>query len=134
MRARAAEQAGAHGLLAVAPYYSKPPQEGVLQHFLTIANVTGLPVSGVSHLVTRQLRGLLEAHLLGDVVKAAEFHRHLLPVYTGMFRTQGVISTKAALAMAGLPAGPLKPPMVGLDAAGCEQLAEDLAAVLPVTA
>lgn len=42
--ARAAEKAGAHGLLVVTPYYSRPPQEGVFQHFTTAADATDLPV------------------------------------------------------------------------------------------
>ncbi|MFI1967568.1 4-hydroxy-tetrahydrodipicolinate synthase [Streptomyces cinnamoneus] len=42
--ARAAEKAGAHGLLVVTPYYSRPPQEDVAEHFRTVADATGLPV------------------------------------------------------------------------------------------
>ncbi|MFJ9667148.1 4-hydroxy-tetrahydrodipicolinate synthase [Streptomyces sp. NPDC101219] len=43
--ARRAEQAGADGLLLVAPYYSRPPQDAVEAHFREIADSTGLPVA-----------------------------------------------------------------------------------------
>jgi len=196
--ARGAEKAGAHGLLAVTPYYSKPPQEGLYRHFTAIADATDLPVmlydipgrsgvpintetivrlaehprivankdakgdlgraswaiatsglawysgddmlnlpllsvgaigfvSVVGHVVTPELRALLEAHLSGDVAKATEIHQKLLPVFTGMFRTQGVITTKAALSRLGLPAGPLRLPLVELSPEELEQLKHDLA-------
>ncbi|MEU3557063.1 4-hydroxy-tetrahydrodipicolinate synthase [Streptomyces fragilis] len=196
--ARTAEELGAHGLLTVTPYYNKPPQEGLYQHFTAIADSTGLPVmlydipgrsgvpiatetlvrlaehprivankdakgdlgaaswalsrsglawysgddilnlpllsigavgfvSVVGHLVAPELRAMLEAHLGGDVHKAAEIHHKLLPVIRGVFRTQGAMTTKAALALRGLPAGPLRAPLVELSPEELEQLKIDLA-------
>jgi 4-hydroxy-tetrahydrodipicolinate synthase len=39
-----AERVGCSGILAVAPYYNKPPQEGLFEHFSAIARATLLPV------------------------------------------------------------------------------------------
>ncbi|MFJ8824330.1 4-hydroxy-tetrahydrodipicolinate synthase [Streptomyces sp. NPDC102467] len=197
--ARDAQQAGAHGLLTVTPYYNKPPQEGLLRHFTAIADSTELPVmlydipgrsgvpintdtivrlaqhprivankdakgdlgraswaiarsglawysgddmlnlpllsvgacgfvSVVGHVVAPELRAMLDAYLSGDVHKATEIHQKLLPVFTGMFRTQGVITTKAALTLQNLPAGPLRLPLVELTPDETAQLKIDLAA------
>ncbi|MGI5395554.1 4-hydroxy-tetrahydrodipicolinate synthase [Streptomyces sp. CA-251251] len=43
--ARAAEKAGADGLLVVAPYYSRPPQDALEEHFREVADSCGLPLA-----------------------------------------------------------------------------------------
>ena len=42
--AEQAAEAGAHGLLVVSPYYSRPSQEGIYRHSVAIADATALPV------------------------------------------------------------------------------------------
>ena len=42
--ARYAEEVGADAVLSVVPYYNKPNQEGLFQHFSAVANATALPI------------------------------------------------------------------------------------------
>ncbi len=85
-------------------------------------------VSVAGHLVGPRLAELVAAVESGDLVKARAINESLLPVCTGIFRTQGTILVKAALNAIGLPAGPVRPPLVDATPEQLEQLRADLAA------
>ena len=99
-----------------------------------ILNLASLSVGAVGfvsvcgHTVGKQLREMLDAWFAGNSTRALEIHQELLPVYTGTFRTQGAILTKAALEMMGLPGGFTRLPLVDATDAQKKQLREDLIA------
>ena len=91
-------------------------------------------VSVVGHVAADRLRALAAAYQQGRVAEALRIHRELLPVYIGMFRCPGAASTKAALRKLGLPAGPVRGPLVDLDEEETALLLADLSAAgLPAT-
>jgi 4-hydroxy-tetrahydrodipicolinate synthase len=83
-------------------------------------------VSVVGHLVGARLAELITAVEAGDLARAREVNRALLPVYTGIFRTQGVILMKAALRELHLPSGPVRPPLIDATPEQVAQLRKDL--------
>ena len=82
-------------------------------------------ISVCAHTVSRQMREMLDAWFAGNAERALEIHQELLPVFTGTFRTQGAILTKAALNMMGLPGGFTRLPLVDATDAQKAQLKED---------
>ena len=85
-------------------------------------------VSVCGHTIGAQLREMLDAWFAGNAARALEIHQQLLPVFTGTFRTQGAILTKAALNLMGLPGGHTRLPLVDATPAQIEQLKLDLRA------
>lgn len=198
--AQQAVDAGAHGLLVVTPYYSRPPEDALEQHFTTVADSTELPcmlydiphrsgipipektlislgahpriaavkdakldavsssaviaatglqyyagddayvlplmaVGGVgvvgtsTHFTGGIARSIMRAHLDGDPESARALHAKALPVFRGVFATQGCMMVKAALNARGWDMGNCRPPMGVVPApvlAGFLHLLQDL--------
>ena len=85
-------------------------------------------VSVCGHTVGKELKEMLNAWFSGNAVRALEIHQKLLPVFTGTFRTQGAILTKAALNLMGLPGGHTRLPLVDATQDQIAQLRTDLIA------
>lgn len=99
--------------------------EDALNLALLAVGASGM-VSVVGHLVGDRLRDMAEALWSGDIVTAQKLNESMLPVYTGVFRSQGVILTKAALQLQGLPSGPVRLPLVNATDAEIDKLIQDL--------
>jgi 4-hydroxy-tetrahydrodipicolinate synthase len=82
-------------------------------------------ISVCGHTVGKEIKEMLDAWFAGNSTKALEIHQKLLPIYTGTFRTQGAILTKAALNLMGLPGGSTRLPLVDATDAQIAQLKED---------
>jgi 4-hydroxy-tetrahydrodipicolinate synthase len=94
--------------------------------FLSVGAVGFVSVCG--HTVGAVLKEMLEAWFAGNAARALEIHQQLLPVFTGTFRTQGAILTKAAMSLMGLPGGTTRLPLVDATPEQVEQLRKDLLA------
>ena len=80
---------------------------------LAVLGVGGVGVVGTStHFSGVGTKKMLEAFFAGQHREALKWHHTLLPIYTGVFKTQGAILVKAGLKYIGLPAGPMRLPLV----------------------
>jgi len=96
---------------------------------LPLLSVGGVGVVGTStHFTGVKTKKMIESYEAGNVERATRLHHELLPLYTGIFKAQGVILVKAALNQLGLPAGPVRLPLVDAVPAEIETLISDAAA------
>jgi len=85
-------------------------------------------ISVVGHVTGDRLHEMIDAFGAGDVETARRIHYELIPVYTGLFRNQGAVMTKAALDLLGQPGGAVRGPLLAATEAERHQLALDLVA------
>jgi 4-hydroxy-tetrahydrodipicolinate synthase len=81
-----------------------------------------------THFSGRGTLAMIQAYERGDVAEARRLHRQLLPIYTGIFRTQGTILVKAGLRLRGLDVGPVRLPLADATEHELSHLRQDLAA------
>ncbi len=181
---KGAEIIGVDACLLVVPYYNRPTQKGLFEHFKKIAESTILPcilynvpsrtgtnmvadttiklsqidniigikeasgdmkqvakiisgarpgfqvwsgndndtfhiltlggygvISVASHLVGKQIKAMINSFLTGQVEKAAEIHRYLLPLVDALFLVSNPIPVKYALNQVGFPVGKPRLPL-----------------------
>lgn len=72
--AKACQDAGAHGLLLVTPYYSRPPQDGLYAHFTTIADAVEVPI------VLYDIPPRSVVPLAWDTIRRLSEHRNIVAI------------------------------------------------------
>jgi 4-hydroxy-tetrahydrodipicolinate synthase len=96
---------------------------------LPLLSVGAVGVVGTStHFSAVGTKQLIEAYLAGDVATALRRHQQLLPIYTGIFATQGCILVKAGLRLQGRDVGGLRSPLIEATLAEIDGLRSALAA------
>ena len=96
---------------------------------LPLLSIGAVGVVGTStHFSGPGTKELIEAFVAGDVSTALRLHRQLLPIYTGIFATQGAILVKAGLELLGRGVGGVRSPLVVATDAEIEALRGSLAA------
>lgn len=96
---KAAEEVGVDGVLLVAPYYNKPPQDGLYAHFKAVANATSLPVilynipsrTGVNILPPTVIRLAKEVKNFIGVKEASQSTDQVVEILRGIDREDFVI-------------------------------------------
>jgi 4-hydroxy-tetrahydrodipicolinate synthase len=137
--ARDVSALGVEGILSVTPYYNKPTQEGLYQHYRAIAEAVPLPIvvydfavfsgddavtiplmalggRGIISVVSNEIPGpmscLAKFCLEGNFAEARKLQRKYLPLMEINFVESNPIPVKAALGLMGLLDPVFRLPMV----------------------
>ncbi|EAC4735588.1 4-hydroxy-tetrahydrodipicolinate synthase [Listeria monocytogenes] len=73
-------------------------------------------ISVASHVVGNEMQEMIQAFEHGEVQKAAQIHRELLPLMNGLFSVPNPAPTKYLLNQQGISVGPVRLPLVDLNA------------------
>ncbi|MBC1607194.1 4-hydroxy-tetrahydrodipicolinate synthase [Listeria welshimeri] len=73
-------------------------------------------ISVASHVVGKEMQEMIQAFARGEVQKAASIHRSLLPIMNGLFAVPNPAPTKYLLNQQGISVGPVRLPLVDLNA------------------
>ncbi|MCD2247395.1 4-hydroxy-tetrahydrodipicolinate synthase [Listeria swaminathanii] len=73
-------------------------------------------ISVASHVVGNEMQEMIQAFERGEVQKAASIHRELLPLMNGLFSVPNPAPTKYLLNQQGISVGPVRLPLVDLNA------------------
>ncbi|MBF2455930.1 4-hydroxy-tetrahydrodipicolinate synthase [Listeria welshimeri] len=73
-------------------------------------------ISVASHVVGKEMQEMIQAFARGEVQKAASIHRSLLPIMNGLFAVPNPAPTKYLLNQQGIIVGPVRLPLVDLNA------------------
>ena len=96
---------------------------------LPLLAVGGVGLVGTStHFTGPIAKELIEAYERGDTAAALTLHHRAMPLFTGIFRAPGTMLVKAGLRVRGLPAGPVRSPLVDASDDELNQLRKDAAA------
>lgn len=96
---KSAEEIGVDGILLVAPYYNKPPQDGLYAHFKSIAQATKLPVilynipsrTGVNILPATVIKLANEVKNIIAIKEASQSTDQVVEILRGINRSDFVI-------------------------------------------
>ncbi|MBC1476720.1 4-hydroxy-tetrahydrodipicolinate synthase [Listeria welshimeri] len=73
-------------------------------------------ISVASHVVGKEMQEMIQAFARGEIQKAASIHRSLLPIMNGLFAVPNPAPTKYLLNQQGISVGPVRLPLVDLNA------------------